>query len=49
MHFFGPATLARFLAGLGEAFTIETSSTSQVVVSSDDLPSRPKVLVLPGE
>jgi L-ascorbate metabolism protein UlaG (beta-lactamase superfamily) len=49
MHFFGPATLARFLSGLGEAFTIETNPTSQVVVSSDDLPARPKVLVLPGE
>jgi L-ascorbate metabolism protein UlaG (beta-lactamase superfamily) len=49
MHFFGPATLARFLSALGEAFTIETNPTSQIVVSSDDLPARPKVLVLPGE
>jgi L-ascorbate metabolism protein UlaG (beta-lactamase superfamily) len=48
MHFFGPTTLARFLSGLDEAFTIETSPSSKVVLSSDDLPARPKVLVLPG-
>jgi L-ascorbate metabolism protein UlaG (beta-lactamase superfamily) len=48
MHFFGPTTLARFLSGLDEAFTIETSPGPKVVLSSDDLPARPKVLVLPG-
>jgi L-ascorbate metabolism protein UlaG (beta-lactamase superfamily) len=48
MHYFGPMTLARFLSGLGEAFTIETNPSDKVVLSRDDLPARPKVLVFPG-
>lgn len=49
MHFFGPTTLARFLSGLGEAFTTRTNPSSTVVLSIDDLPTRPEVLVLAGE
>jgi L-ascorbate metabolism protein UlaG (beta-lactamase superfamily) len=48
MHYFGPMTLARFLYGLDKEFTIETNPSSNVVLSSDDLPTRPEVLVLPG-
>jgi L-ascorbate metabolism protein UlaG (beta-lactamase superfamily) len=48
MHYFGPMTLARFLSGLDKEFTIETNPSSNVVLSSDDLPTRPEVLVLPG-
>jgi L-ascorbate metabolism protein UlaG (beta-lactamase superfamily) len=48
MHYFGPTTLARFLSGLGEAFTIDTNPSAKVVLTRDDLPTRPKVLVLPG-
>jgi L-ascorbate metabolism protein UlaG (beta-lactamase superfamily) len=48
MHYFGPTTLQRFLAGLGEEFDIEISPTAEVVLSEATLPSHPKVLVLPG-
>jgi L-ascorbate metabolism protein UlaG (beta-lactamase superfamily) len=48
MHYFGPSTLQRFLAGLGEEFDVEISSTPEVVLSEATLPSAPKVLVLPG-
>lgn len=48
MHYFGRATLARFLAGLGEAFEVEISPTPEIRVSTRTLPERPKALVLPG-
>jgi L-ascorbate metabolism protein UlaG (beta-lactamase superfamily) len=48
MHYFGPGTLRRFLARLGEDFDIELSRVPEVVVSVESLPLRPKVLVLPG-
>ncbi len=48
MHYFGPATLSRFVARLGEAFDVELSSVPETKVSVRTLPERPKVLVLPG-
>jgi L-ascorbate metabolism protein UlaG (beta-lactamase superfamily) len=49
MHFFGPTTLARFLSGLGKEFTTRTNPSSAVVLSIDDLPTSPEILVLAGE
>ena len=48
MHYFGAATLNRFLLNLDESFDIELSRVPEVVVSVRTLPERPKVLVLPG-
>jgi len=48
MHYFGEATLSRFLAGLGETFAVEVSDSPEVTVSTATLPASPKVLVLPG-
>ena len=48
MHYFGEATLSRFLARLGEEFEVEISDTPEIVVSATTLPDSPKVLVLPG-
>ena len=48
MHYFGSATLARFLARLGEDFEVETSPTPEITLSAATLPRVPKVLVLPG-
>lgn len=48
MHYFGAATLNRFLTNLGEEFDVEISSVPEVMVSVRTLPEQPKVLVLPG-
>lgn len=48
MHYFGAATLNRFLTKLGEEFDVELSPVPEVTVSVTTLPERPKVLVLPG-
>ena len=48
MHFFGPDTLGRFLAGMEDDFEVEISVSPVVVVSVLTLPKSPKVLVLPG-
>jgi len=48
MHYFGEATLSRFLARLGETFEVEMSDTPEVTVSTETLPASRKVLVLPG-
>lgn len=48
MHYFGPTTLNRFIAGLGQDFELETSSTPERIVSVATLPDSPKVVVLPG-
>ena len=48
MHYFGAATLNRFLTGLDEEFDIEISNVPEVTVSVRTLPESPKVLVLPG-
>jgi L-ascorbate metabolism protein UlaG (beta-lactamase superfamily) len=48
MHYFGQATLARFLARLGEHYAIETSPIPVVTLSRATLPRMATVLVLPG-
>ena len=48
MHYFGTATLERFLTRMGSRFEVGRSDTATVVVSRATLPPRPKILVLPG-
>jgi L-ascorbate metabolism protein UlaG (beta-lactamase superfamily) len=49
MHYFGTASLRRFLDVLGgKSYEVEMSETPSVVVSKVTLPPKPKVLVLPG-
>lgn len=48
MHYFGEATLSRFLAGLDGSFAVEISPGPEIAVSARTLPPSPKVLVLPG-
>jgi L-ascorbate metabolism protein UlaG (beta-lactamase superfamily) len=48
MHYFNPYTLNRFLDRIREDFPVETANDPVIVVSQATLPSRPKVLVLPG-
>jgi L-ascorbate metabolism protein UlaG (beta-lactamase superfamily) len=48
MHYFGQATLSRFLAHLGAEFAVEIHHGPQITVSPATLPKSPKVLVLPG-
>lgn len=49
MHWFNPARLERFLAGMSNQFMIQRSEGSDVVLSLDTLPSQPTVLVLQPE
>ena len=48
MHYFGQATLARFLARLEEGYAIEYGDRPHVALSRDTLPAMRTVLVLPG-
>jgi L-ascorbate metabolism protein UlaG (beta-lactamase superfamily) len=48
MHFFGQATLDRFLARLGEDYEIAYSDSPRIGLSRETLPRAPTVLVLPG-
>ena len=48
MHFFGPATLARFIAAASAEFQVEMAASPVVVLTAAALPERPKLLVLPG-
>ena len=48
MHFFGWATLERFLERAGQEWPVERSEISTLVVSKTTLPGSPKVLVLTG-
>jgi L-ascorbate metabolism protein UlaG (beta-lactamase superfamily) len=48
MHFFGWATLERFLERAGQEWPVERSEISTLVVSKTKLPGSPKVLVLTG-
>jgi len=48
MHFFGPRSLANFVASLGEAFEVEYASEPTLTVSENTMPDSPKLLVLPG-
>jgi L-ascorbate metabolism protein UlaG (beta-lactamase superfamily) len=46
MHWFGESNLQRFLAGMAEKFEIREHGSGPLVVSLDDLPSQPTVIVL---
>jgi L-ascorbate metabolism protein UlaG (beta-lactamase superfamily) len=48
MHIFSQATLERFLERMGAVYEVERSATPTVVVSRHTLPTKPKMLVLPG-
>ena len=48
MHFFGWATLERFLEQAGKEWPVERSEVPTIVVSKTTLPASPKVLVLTG-
>ena len=48
MHFFGWATLERFLERAGKEWPVERSEVPTIVVSKTTLPASPKVLVLTG-
>lgn len=48
MHFFGQTTLQRFLAKAGERWEVAFSESPSVTVTRGGLPTRPRVLVLPG-
>ena len=48
MHFFGWATLERFVERAAQQWPVERSEISSVVVSKTTLPASPKVLVLTG-
>jgi L-ascorbate metabolism protein UlaG (beta-lactamase superfamily) len=48
MHFFGWATLERFLERAAQQWPVERSEIPSVVVSKATLPASPKVLVLSG-
>lgn len=48
MHFFGQATLERFIARIGEDYEIVRNESGATTLSRDALPARPTVMVLPG-
>jgi L-ascorbate metabolism protein UlaG (beta-lactamase superfamily) len=49
MHYFSTTSLRRFLDLLGEkTYDVEMSETPSVVISKTTLPTKPKLLVLPG-
>jgi L-ascorbate metabolism protein UlaG (beta-lactamase superfamily) len=48
MHYFSTYTLTRFLTTLGQKYEIEMAETPSTLVSKTTLPTKPKVLVLPG-
>jgi L-ascorbate metabolism protein UlaG (beta-lactamase superfamily) len=48
MHYFGAYTLNRFLDRMKQEWEVETGETPSLVLSKANLPTKPKVLVLPG-
>jgi L-ascorbate metabolism protein UlaG (beta-lactamase superfamily) len=48
MHYFGPATLSRFVSNMGGAYRLEVSSSAERIFSLDTLPDEPRLVVLPG-
>ena len=48
MHYFSAYTLDRFLSRVRQEWEVEVSEVPSVVVSRTTLPSKPKILVLPG-
>jgi L-ascorbate metabolism protein UlaG (beta-lactamase superfamily) len=48
MHYFGAYTLNRFLDRMKEEWDVDMGDTPSLVLSKANLPTKPKVLVLPG-
>ena len=48
MHYFGPTTLGRFIAGVGGTFAVKWQSEPVIVLSAATLPEKPTLIVLPG-
>ncbi|MGP0089390.1 MAG: MBL fold metallo-hydrolase [Xanthobacteraceae bacterium] len=48
MHYFSSYTLNRFLSRVREDWDVEYADTPSIVVSKTTLPTKPKILVLPG-
>jgi L-ascorbate metabolism protein UlaG (beta-lactamase superfamily) len=48
MHYFSAYSLNRFLERMREKFTIEINETPSIVLSKSNLPTSPKIVVLPG-
>jgi L-ascorbate metabolism protein UlaG (beta-lactamase superfamily) len=48
LHFFGPATLDRFLVRASERFEVTRSDSPSLVLSRETLPAGPRVVALPG-
>lgn len=48
MHYFGPRTLERFVAGMADEFAIEIRDDALLLVAAERLPQRPTVIVLPA-
>src|SRR6185312_11255106 len=48
MHYFGPATLGRFIEKAKAGLEVEISRKPTVVISAALLPDKPTLLVLPG-
>ncbi|MGF1608816.1 MAG: MBL fold metallo-hydrolase [Kiloniellales bacterium] len=49
MHYFGTASLGRFLGGMSDAFAIRIEPSATIDVALETLPRQPTVLVLAGE
>ena len=49
MHYFGTATLNRFLARVEDRFPVERSASASITLSRATLPKAPKILVLPSD
>jgi len=48
MHYFSSFTLDRFLDRVRQEWAVEIAEIPSIVLSKTSLPSKPKVLVLPG-
>jgi hypothetical protein len=48
MHYFNAYTLQRFLDRVRQDWDVEIAEIPSIVLSKSTLPSKPKVLVLPG-
>jgi len=48
MHYFSRRRLETFLAQVGDGYDVAMNESASITVSAASLPSRPKVLVLPG-
>ncbi len=48
MHYFSRSRLETFLSQVGDGYDVAMNESASITVSAASLPSRPKVLVLPG-